>query len=817
MIYSALKQVKFVLWIFLLSAILVSMAKGQAHKSVYNDVARQRLLIRIITDYVHTISQGQIDMDSAARISCRLYGFSPLLVYNEGYSDGKPTEGTRLLDAGKIKDAEGLVNRLHGEDRMQLTIDLGNFFVFKPGALKADLDKAFKYTQMAIYLSKSRSVQWQIEAMQLQAYVFDQSGKTMKSQQLSEAVIKLCEQSGRRTYMAQALLNAGRLLPYGHPSRLKDFEKALAIFREGNATTKEIETLSEMNVEYFVLKQYKTVERVVRTLIKLQSEIAFRQQQYAYDVLTYLAYRQGDLTGAISFSDKSLAHLKSKEDSVFESFFFARKGLLYARLAYYNKALIWFNKALENKSGETRLYWYKAFLAKADLLNSNDKPKEALSLLKKTGGQYPPLTIFEKMYFAISLGEAYDRLKQLGLAENNYTVFLKMAEHFPVEYIHDEFPEAFYKISSFYRLNGKTGKARAVLERARVSSSHTEMEKRGLFYHNLFKIDSAEKDYLHAIENLQLGQKFSDSAFSYEQRKKVTELLVKYEAEQKDKNIELLNSQHQLHLTNALEAIRLKNITLGGAILLLIIIGLLFNYYLIKQRTNKKLEVSQKELDQKNTFLETLNTEQEKLLKEKEWLIKEVHHRVKNNLQMVTSLLYSQSVYLDDDAAKLAIKDSLRRMQAMSLIHQKLYQDENISTIAMPEYISDLVRYLDDSFQTDNQINFEQVVEALELDVSQAIPLGLIITESIVNAIKYAFLNGQKGTVTISLQQENASYLLLKISDNGIGFPSGLDTRKHNSLGLDLMQGLTKQLNGSFYIEDNNGVHISIRFKILNK
>jgi two-component sensor histidine kinase len=184
---------------------------------------------------------------------------------------------------------------------------------------------------------------------------------------------------------------------------------------------------------------------------------------------------------------------------------------------------------------------------------------------------------------------------------------------------------------------------------------------------------------------------------------------------------------------------------------------------------------------------------------------------------MVTSLLYSQSVYLEDDAAKRAVKDSLRRMQAMALIHQKLYQDENTTTVAMPEYIDELVHYLRESFEAGEQITFHQSIEAVKLDVSQAIPLGLIITESIVNAIKYAFLNGQNGMVSINLQHDGTDHLLLEISDNGIGLPSHPDLMERNSLGLDLMEGLAKQLNGTFTIKSNSGVHITVRFIILNK
>ncbi|MDT3402018.1 sensor histidine kinase [Mucilaginibacter terrae] len=256
------------------------------------------------------------------------------------------------------------------------------------------------------------------------------------------------------------------------------------------------------------------------------------------------------------------------------------------------------------------------------------------------------------------------------------------------------------------------------------------------------------------------------------------------------------------------------NLKIAGGALLLIIIVLLLQLYRTRRNYKRLLQAGQRELDQKNVFIETLNSDHDKLLKEKEWLIKEVQHRVKNSLQVVTSLLYSQSLYLEDGAAIQAIKDSLRRMQAISLMHQKLYQDNNTSTILMPEYIDELVAYLHESFDADDHIVFECAIEPIELDVSQVLPLGLIFTEGIVNAIKYAFLKGQQGIVRLYLQHDGPGHLMLKISDNGIGIPAGLNTMEHNSLGLDLIKGLSKQLKGNFRIENNNGVHITVRFAV---
>lgn len=256
------------------------------------------------------------------------------------------------------------------------------------------------------------------------------------------------------------------------------------------------------------------------------------------------------------------------------------------------------------------------------------------------------------------------------------------------------------------------------------------------------------------------------------------------------------------------------NITLAGLASLPVVVALMYTRYKTRRRNIQELEAYQKAMDQKTISLEKLIAEQDKLLQEKEWLIKEVHHRVKNNLQMVTSMLRTQCAYLDNEAAIVAVKDSLRRMQVMSLIHKKLYLTESISSVDMCDYISELVCYLYDSFNIGDQIVFKQNIAPLQFDVSQAIPVGLIINECVVNAIKYAFPYRQNGVVNIDLQSSAADQLLLQISDNGIGLRQGLDVMQHNSMGLELIRGLSRQLNGSFEMESNGGVRVTVRFTL---
>jgi len=200
------------------------------------------------------------------------------------------------------------------------------------------------------------------------------------------------------------------------------------------------------------------------------------------------------------------------------------------------------------------------------------------------------------------------------------------------------------------------------------------------------------------------------------------------------------------------------------------------------------------------------------LVNEKDWLVKEIHHRVKNNLQIVMSLLNSQSAYIDNESALVAIHDSQHRVHAMSLIHQKLYNSENISSIDISLYIREMVSYLSESFNIGQRIRFEFAIDSLEMDVSQAVPLGLILNEAITNSIKYAFPDGRNGVIAISLSNTTPNHYLLSISDNGIGMPPQSGNKKPGSLGMSLMKGLSEDLDGALSIESNSGTTIKISF-----
>lgn len=179
---------------------------------------------------------------------------------------------------------------------------------------------------------------------------------------------------------------------------------------------------------------------------------------------------------------------------------------------------------------------------------------------------------------------------------------------------------------------------------------------------------------------------------------------------------------------------------------------------------------------------------------------------------MVAGLLDSQSEFLKSDEARMAIMDSQHRIQSMSMIHQKLYQTENMSTIDISAYVHEMVAYLKDSFGSPQSIIFNLHIERVEMNISYSIPLGLILNEAIINSIKYAFPGNRDGIITIILEQIAPENFVLTIADNGIGLNNDFDIEKNGTFGLALIQGLCDDIDGKLQIKNQEGTEIRITF-----
>jgi len=201
-------------------------------------------------------------------------------------------------------------------------------------------------------------------------------------------------------------------------------------------------------------------------------------------------------------------------------------------------------------------------------------------------------------------------------------------------------------------------------------------------------------------------------------------------------------------------------------------------------------------------------------LKEKEILLKEVHHRVKNNMQVISSLLNLQSQHITDKDSRAMFQESQNRVRSMALIHEKLYTSEDLSHIDIASYIHSLTHQLITTYSTAaSRVSMNIAINDIFLTITTAIPCGLIINELVTNALKHAFPQKQKGTITVSMTPSNTDTLTLTVSDTGIGFPEAIDFNNTTTLGMQLVTSLAQQLEGTITLDRSKGTTFTITFR----
>lgn len=201
-------------------------------------------------------------------------------------------------------------------------------------------------------------------------------------------------------------------------------------------------------------------------------------------------------------------------------------------------------------------------------------------------------------------------------------------------------------------------------------------------------------------------------------------------------------------------------------------------------------------------------------LLEKETLLKEIHHRVKNNLAILSGMMDLQSEYVDSTEIRKILKESKNRIKSMAIIHEKLYQSPSLSDIDFKDYLIDLLISIRETFDDHiKHINIDIDTPPVKMSINQAIPTALILNELVTNSFEHAFPSLNEGKVTVRITDQNG-IVKLEIHDNGIGIPESVDMETPKSLGLLLVKALTKQLGGDIRFENDNGTHITLQFKL---
>lgn len=721
------------------------------------------------------------------------------------------------------EEASILTNTLAGSkpDSAQINtlLKLAKYHIFKPGENKDDLDSAVGFIKRAENINSRVQSKWGSGYILLvRSYLLRERGEGENAKEsVRQATVILKNEAdkllaGEAYFDYSGYFDANETESLDHRIRLVDtavsyFQQSGDLERVG-ASLYMLGDLHHINGTDFIaleklrlgLDAFATIHHdAVQGLYSLMGRIYTRQRDYK----NALNYEILALKAAEKVGDNSIQMCMINND-------IART---FSELNQKDTALSYFNKGLTiaEKYKDYRAI-YITTTEIANVWTSLNNPHEAISILDRLLIKYEkPKDLNVDYNIARAYITSYCILKQYNKAEPYVNQLLTMVRTLKLnDYANiTNYAEAI----KFYISSGQYALAIKYLnEHKKLAEKLSELLHMGNNHRFWFMLDTARHDYRSAIDHLIAYKRLDDSLFNETKSHQISELQIQYETEKKEKDI-LVKDQNILSLTkqdllqkNKLQqGATLRNIIFAVVALLMIIVALLYNRYRLKQRTNRKLELQQAEIERQNFSLQHL-------LNEKEWLLKEIHHRVKNNLQIVMSLLNSQSAYIDNEPALTAIHDSQHRVHAMSLIHQKLYNTENVSSIEMSFYIRELATYLADSFNTGQRIRFAFAIEPLEMDVSQAVPLGLILNEAITNSLKYAFPDSRNGVVSISLSNTSPDHYLLIISDNGIGMPPDSGNKKTGSLGMSLMVGLSEDLNGTFSIEDNNGTTIKISF-----
>jgi two-component system, sensor histidine kinase PdtaS len=507
----------------------------------------------------------------------------------------------------------------------------------------------------------------------------------------------------------------------------------------------------------------------------------------------------GDLKTALSYALKAARIYERVNNKIDIGFIYNHIGTIYLKQGNIQLAIHYLNKAIGIHKK------YKILLSEGDdYINLGEvyRVSKNYDLALRYFNQ--AYAIFSKdkenksfAYVVGNMGLVYAAQGKMELANRYLSLSTQLLEKkgdfYPISVYLTETAEIYFK-------KGQTNEALAKAKEAlALSIRENRLEQTRDAYKLLTDIYTQKADYKNAYISLKEYGSLKDSIVNGKVVGDMAEMRADYEVTKRETEIKGLQEVNRLR--NRL------NIIMGASVVLVIVL-MLFLFRLNKglKKANTLLSAQKQELEDKNGIIR-------KSLLEKETLLKEIHHRVKNNLQIISSLLSLQSNTVKNKKMLGAFQESQQRLHSIALIHQKLYQNENLSIIAMQEYIDDLVGAIHNTFCAKNK-NIAYTLDAGDicLDIDMAVPLGLIVNELATNAYKYAFAHVKDGALAISLKRTDAKQCQLTVKDNGPGLPEHLIIAKAESLGLRLVTILSRQLQGQLETKSDGGAEFSLVF-----
>jgi two-component sensor histidine kinase len=742
------------------NAIIKELRSGAA------DTQRVQMLLRLSTIYLNKTLNPIGDMDSALVLADQALDLARRLKFASGEEDAIFSKGKIYIKQQNTAKVREMLVNVSRENHIKLLMEIGKSMLRTPYLQESNRDSAMIFFREAGRLSdKIGNQKLKEESQCLLGIVYLLNGNWQQGKGYFTQVIEARQQARDKVGELNALLRmetaifcdncAENIAALNRALELSQqigdrslealirLEKGYKHLNSGNARQAEEEALAALNIQKSI--GYPAVCRAYNALAR--QSVYYSHGDYGY--LSNAYYLLSDLGQIKGNLNQKLFYILKVVDDVEKSGMLEELDYTYFRLGNAYWELGQFDKSMEYHKQSAAISHQKGQLIEVGIarrmtvaLLKQRKVSEALLLLHDIVGKKLLCSVEDKMYIAQSLGSCYNTLKQYTLAEKYYLESVAWGKQSPLRF---QFL-AYQGIARFYVTNAEYSMAEPYLKLLLNASRHQILPNYLIEVHLMwFKVDSARHKYPEAIRHYQQYKALQDSIYNETKSRQITQLSIQYETAKKEQDIKIKGKDIALLKEQNKSQQDQRNALIVGTGLLMAILALGFNRYRLKQRVNRQLQyqqqalhIQQQQIRQKNEHLselitekdlllvqkDTLLEEKDQLLTEKEWLVKEIHHRVKNNFHIVSSLLEIQSSYLKNKAAISAIKESQHRINSMSIIHQKLYQSETLSTVHMPEYIYELVEYLKESYAIRDEISFDVQIENIELSHPFAITLG---------------------------------------------------------------------------------------------
>ena len=708
------------------------------------------------------------------------------------------------------------INDAHNspEGRVLACVRQGEYFVNKPGRGPADLDSASLALKRGEFLKKQfDSHEADGELLFLAALISKQKGARDEGDRLNDLALTYLRKKPRSDFLGRALLEKGDYLDANddkqHYEKIALLKEALPCFDSPGY----VETRA--------------------TVWKLLADTYQQREQVAGHIGLALDAYQRSMDTYFSYGYRNVQDIYIEMASLYRSLGDNQQGLHYCLMAVqtaervadsshtlceiYNYTGIQYLLLLDLANAEKYLLQaltlaekFKdesgCFMIENNLQTTYRRQKrfdKAKPLIERVSARFPKHDLQNQIWRNTFYLNYYNDIRDVADGRKYSEVLLQLLKDNSRDHFPDHGQEVYYALSAFYSVSHDFRKAYAYWDSLYVTMKRFFPSPAGEAsrFKEHFQLDTASHALDSAVAYLLRYSNLRDSNFTASRAAQEANLRVLFDMQKKEyeladsrQEIQILTQNEQLHRANLKQAVATRNITIGFTIAVIIVSLLLYRMVRLYRKAVRKTAKT-------NSMLE-------KLVSEKEWLLKEIHHRVKNNLHTVICLLESQSAYLQEDALR-AVEDSRRRIYAMSLIHQKLYEQEDVKTVDMSEYVDALVHYLQDSFDIKDRIDFRLAVASVSIDTSIAIPIGLLINEAVTNAIKYAFVDRKNGEIRISLSEENDKIVVI-VADNGVVIDPAFLNNPTPSMGLRLIKGLTGDIGGSISFNTDHGTEIKL-------